>query len=484
MTKTRIFTVLRSGVIQLIRKSTKSNPGLCLLLCGQGATIRRALLVLIAALLAANPVPVSAATPDPVLEWIGVMNTVVLAAGTAPNVTSRVVALISASVFDAVNGIAPRFRPLQVRPDAPHHASQSAAAIQASYAILLNLYPGQSEMLTTRYNAALAALALTENANSIAAGVVWGQTVADAIWTSRLTDGFTPPPPPFLGAPVVGAWRPTPPANASGATPQIAAMTPWVLRRPSQFRLPPPLALTRPEYAADLNEVKVMGSLSGSMRTPDQSELALFWALNTPLAGNRIAAQISAERGLTLTENAHLFALLNLTLSDALIACWDSKYRYVFWRPITAGADTLTMIGSMRGPDLAGTYTDTLGDAGTWTAVAAGTFSGSYSGTFNSTSNPLPIAPTFLMTLGQDARFNLTGTVTIMNSPCISSLTFLGQAIGGAFSLTDKASGAVIIGVPNGNGFNFHYNFAPTAARCAGDFGLGTVSNTSGPFDY
>jgi len=300
------------------------------------------MLMLILALLAASPLPVSSATPDPVLEWIDVMNTTVIAGGTAPNVTSRIVALVSASVFDAVNGIEPRFRQLQVRPDAPHHASQRAAAIQAAYAILLNLYPAQSGMLTTRRNASLTALALTEKAESIAAGVAWGQTVADAVWTSRLTDGFAPTPPPFIGVQgvvgtlAVGAWRPTPLANASGATPQIATMTPWVLTRPSQFRLPPPLALNSSEYAADLNEVKVMGTLSGSMRTPDQSELALFWALNTPLAWNRIAAQISAGRGLTLTENAHLFALLNLSLSDSLIACWDSKYRYVFWRPITA----------------------------------------------------------------------------------------------------------------------------------------------------
>jgi hypothetical protein len=282
---------------------------------------------------------VLAATTDPVLQWIDVMNTTVLTAGTAPNVTSRIVALVSASVFDAVNGIEPRFRPLLVRPDAPHQASQSAAAIQAAYAILLHLYPAQSGMLTIRLNASLAA---TEKAEAIAAGVAWGQTVADAVWASRLTDGFAPSSPPFIGVqgvvgtPAIGAWRPTPPANASGATPQIATMTPWVLRRPSQFRLPPPLALTSQEYAADLNEVKMMGTLSGSMRTQDQSELALFWALNTPLAWNRIAAQISAGRGLTLTENAHLFALLNLTLSDALIACWDVKYRYVFWRPITA----------------------------------------------------------------------------------------------------------------------------------------------------
>lgn len=297
-----------------------------------GTTIRSAMLVLLVVLLATNPVTVSAAAPDPVLEWIGVMNDTVLTAGTAPNVTSRVVALVSASVFDAVNGIDPRFRPLLVKPNAPHNASQRAAAIQAAYTILFNLYP--SGTLTARRDASLAALASTEKPEVIAAGVAWGQTVADAVWTARLTDGFAPPPPPFLGAPNVGVWRPTPPANASGATPQIATMTPWVLTRPSQFRLPPPLSLTSQEYADDLNEVRQNGSLS-SVGTP-HAETALFWALNTPLAWNRIASQLSAARGLTLTENAHLFALLNITLSDSLIACWDSKYRFVFWRPITA----------------------------------------------------------------------------------------------------------------------------------------------------
>ena len=338
MSKARNPIVLLLGVVCKIRKLPESTLGLVPLLGWRrtSATIRSGMLVLLAVLLATNPVTASAATPDPVLEWIDVMNSTVLTAGTAPNVTSRVVALVSASVFDAVNGIEPRFRPLLVRPEAPHHASQRAAAIQAAYAMLLNLYPAQSGMLATRRNASLTALALTEKAESIAAGVAWGQTVAGAIWTSRLTDGFAPPPPPFLGAPNVGVWRPTPPANASGATPQIATMTPWVLTRPSQFRLQPPLALSSQEYAADLNEVKVMGTLSGSMRTPDQSELALFWALNTPLAWDRIAAQLSSGRGLTLTENAHLFALLNISLSDSLIACWDSKYRFVFWRPITA----------------------------------------------------------------------------------------------------------------------------------------------------
>lgn len=134
----------------------------------------------------------------------------------------------------------------------------------------------------------------------------------------------------------VGAWRPTPLLNAPGAGPQFATMTPWVLLRPSQFRLPPPLALTSPEYAAEYNELKTMGSFSGSSRSADQSELALFWAGNTPLYWNRIASQIAAEQSLSLSQNAHLFALLNVTMADAAIACWDGKYRYVFWRPITA----------------------------------------------------------------------------------------------------------------------------------------------------
>jgi hypothetical protein len=119
-------------------------------------------------------------------------------------------------------------------------------------------------------------------------------------------------------------------------------MTPWVLTRPSQFRLPPPPALDSQDYANDLDELFKMGVYSGSGRNQDQSDLALFWAGNTPLYWNRIAAQLSMERGLSFNENAHLFALLNVSMADAGIACWDSKYRYVFWRPISAIRDGFT----------------------------------------------------------------------------------------------------------------------------------------------
>ena len=123
-----------------------------------------------------------AATPDLVLQWIGIMNDTALAGGTSPFFTSRIAAMVSASVFDSVNGIDPRFHSLRVRPDAPRDGSQRAAAVQAAYVILADAYPAQSATLTAQRNASLGTLALTENAKSIAAGAAWGQTVADAIW--------------------------------------------------------------------------------------------------------------------------------------------------------------------------------------------------------------------------------------------------------------------------------------------------------------
>jgi hypothetical protein len=168
--------------------------------------------------------------------------------------------------------------------------------------------------------------------------------------------------------------------------------------------------------------------------------------------------------------------------------------------PSMAGADTITMVGVATRTDLAGTYTDSLGDAGTWTASAAvhpfgpppGVYD--YSGTFNSTSNPLLIAPSIFIELGRDASSNassdLTGRATIMNSPCISSLTLSGQSIGDAFSVSDAASKVLIIALPaqptlaTGNSFTFSYKFEPTAANCAGDFGRGVVTIKPSPFDY
>jgi hypothetical protein len=164
--------------------------------------------------------------------------------------------------------------------------------------------------------------------------------------------------------------------------------------------------------------------------------------------------------------------------------------------PNSAGVDTITMVGIATGTNLAGNYTDSLGDIGTWTASAPihpfGPSPGvyDYSGTFNSTANPLLIPPTIFIELGQDTISNLTGKATITNLPCISSLTLSGHAIGDAFIVNDAQSNARIIAlptqptVPTGDSFAFSYKFEPSAASCAGGVGRGIVTLNSSPWDY
>ena len=293
-------------------------------------------------LMMASFLPARASASDPVLDWIAVMNDAVLTAGTNGIYTSRNVGLVGAAIFDAVNGIEKRYQPLVVGKYTGPHASSRAAAVQAAYAMLLKLYSTQSSALYNHRTSSLAEISSGPGADTekeIAAGIAYGQFVADTIYMIRSSDGFAPdPPPPFAGIDRVGFWRPTAP-NAFAAGPQFATMTPWVLIRGSQFRLPPPPALGSPDYIADYNETKATGR--GPAPTPPtplnaMQTVARFWAGNTSLFWNRIASQVAGSRNLSLVETAHLFGMLNVAMADAAIACWDGKFRYVFWRPVTA----------------------------------------------------------------------------------------------------------------------------------------------------
>jgi hypothetical protein len=272
---------------------------------------------------------------DVVTDWNQIMAETALATKTSGLVTSRVAAIVQVAVFDAVNGIERRYTPIHVKPDAPRGASRRAAAIQAAYATLVALYPSQKDALDSQRQASLDGIA-DDDSISISRGITWGQAVADAVIAWRNTDGFTPPPPSFLGGDAVGEWRPTPPGFLPGLGPQFATMTPWVLMAPWQFRPPGPAHLAGDQYAADFNEVKAIGSLTSATRTAFQTEVAKFWNGNTPLFWNRIALTMVVEKDTNLSQNARLFALLNIAMADAAIACWDAKYHYVFWRPITA----------------------------------------------------------------------------------------------------------------------------------------------------
>jgi hypothetical protein len=288
---------------------------------------------------------------DEIANWNQMLFRAGLVGGTSPLVITRSAAIVHAAVFDSVNGIERRYTPIHVLPAAPAGASRNAAAAQAAYATLVALYPAQKSTLDARLAVSLTSIGAREKKAAIASGTAWGQDVADAILAWRSTDAFAPPPPPFLGGNGVGTWRSTPPGFAPGAGPQFAYMTPWVIGAPAQFRPAGPPALTSARYAADFNETKTLGSSSSSTRTPDQTIFAWFWASSTAsYLWNHVALGLidgthresgsesewrDRQRFSTL-ETARLLAQLNLAIADAAISCWDAKYTFVFWRPVTA----------------------------------------------------------------------------------------------------------------------------------------------------
>jgi len=128
--------------------------------------------------------------------------------------------------------------------------------------------------------------------------------------------------------------------------PQFVFMTPWVIQTDSQFRPGGPPALSSAQYARDLNETKIMGSYSSTARTADQTIYSLFWVVSSTYAFNGAAVSLIEDRDReevsgrdhddTLLENARLLAALDVAMADAAIGCWDAKFFYHFWRPITA----------------------------------------------------------------------------------------------------------------------------------------------------
>jgi hypothetical protein len=280
------------------------------------------------------------ACADEVLDWNAVALRAI-AVGAQPGfLHQRTLASVHVAIFDAVNGIERRFTPIHVEREAPRGASRRAAAAQAAYTTLVALFPAQAAAFAADLDASLsriAADAAVENSVSIARGRAWGETVANAIIAWRNADGLNPPAPPYLGdASTPGRWRPTPPAFAPGGAPTLATMTPFVMPTSSSFRSPGPPALNSLEYAADVNEVKLVGAQASAVRTADQTESARFWAGAAASVWNRAAATAARRRHTTLSANARLFALLNAAAADAIIASWDNKYFFEFWRPITA----------------------------------------------------------------------------------------------------------------------------------------------------
>jgi len=277
------------------------------------------------------------ANGDVVTDWNDAALDAIRTGNTAPPVASRSLAILHVSIYDAVNGIARTYEPYLVQSEASSSASREAAASAAAHDALVNLFPANASTFDALHAAILTAI---PNGPQKTAGIVWGEFVAGQILAARANDGWnaTVPPPGGSGP---GVWVPTPPAFLPYALPQWGFVVPFGMSSSSQFRPPGPPSLDSQQYAADYDEVKELGAAVGSTRTAEQTEIALFWAdgagTETPPGHwNSIAQIIADAQGNTLEQNARLFALLNIAMTDAAICAWDAKYEFHFWRPVTA----------------------------------------------------------------------------------------------------------------------------------------------------
>jgi hypothetical protein len=272
--------------------------------------------------------------PDMVLEWnANAAAAIVGVAGLRPERGLIRLAMVHIAIYDAVNAIdGYPFQPYGVHPTVISPASADAATATAAHDMLVALFPAQQADLDTKYALSLSTIPDgPEKTNGIAVG----QQTAAGILALRVNDGrdATVAYSPGSGP---GVWAPTPPGFLAAAAPEAAHVQPFALNSPSQFRAEPPPLLTSDTWARDYNEVKRLGVATGSARTPEQTDIGRFWADQPILQWNRAWRNISLMQGLSLEENARFFAMLATATADAIIACWDSKYTYNFWRPVTA----------------------------------------------------------------------------------------------------------------------------------------------------
>src|SRR6266480_3684445 len=264
----------------------------------------------------------------------------VIAAALVALVSPLSFAMVQAAVYDAVNAIDRTHQPYLPEPPSNPTDSKEAAAATAAFRVLVGfpnlpgLFPAQLPTLQPQYDAYIAGLP-DNPPGSRANGVAIGEATARTMLTDRQNDGrFGPSPTPYPAAP--GIWRPTPPNFANDPAPWIGNVRPFLVPSAEMLRTDGPNALTSAEYAEDFNEVKELGSLTSITRTPDQTDAAIFWQDQAMALWNRTFCTLAANQNLNIVDSARLFAMENLAAADALVGCWNDKYYYWFWRPITA----------------------------------------------------------------------------------------------------------------------------------------------------
>jgi hypothetical protein len=237
-------------------------------------------------------------------------------------------AIVQVAVFEAVNSIEPHYAPYMQKVGAPAGASIAAGVAAANRATLLELMPGEKAAIEAAYQSAMATIS---DDVAKADGVAVGEKAAAMILARAAKDGANAPET-YQPYTTPGRYVPT----TIPLFTQWAKRTPWILERPSQFRPGPPPGLESEAWERDFKEIKMLGGKNSTVRTAEQTDIARFWEETRPLVYHPVIRSVASTPGRTVAQNARLYAAASMAIDDALIAVFDAKYAYNFWRPITA----------------------------------------------------------------------------------------------------------------------------------------------------
>jgi membrane-associated phospholipid phosphatase len=292
-----------------------------------------------------KPPETSAQSVNQVIQWNKILLAIVRTPGVQPATVhpTRSFAMMHAAVYDAVNGIDRTHAPYLVKVSGvPKHTSQEAAAAGAAHEVLAALYPTLKAALDTYLQQSLADIG---SGREVSDGLRVGEDVGDRIVALRSNDGSDAPPVLYVFGTAPGDYQSTPPNFPK--QPQFTSwshVTPFALQRADQFRPEAPPTLDSDAYADDFNKTKSLGIANSTAATADQALTGRFWNGAIQNYWNEITQTAAIDFGLTTAQSARLFALLNLSFADSVIAFYDAKYTYNFWRPVTAIQNASTAI--------------------------------------------------------------------------------------------------------------------------------------------
>ena len=269
-----------------------------------------------------------AAHADVIMDWNAKADAIAAEKQVLPAQQSRAMSMLHIAMFEAVNAIERRYAPYKLTLSADRSTSKEAAAAAAAYDVLLAIYPDQKAALDTARTASLSGIPETEGKSS---GIALGKKAAEGVIAFRASDGidaqerYRPSTKPGVYVPTIVPLFST-----------IGATTPWVMTAGSQFRPGPPPALDSERWTRDVNEIREIGARNSTVRTAEQTTIGRFWFLVGPRSYNPIVRQAAMAKKMDVVDCARLFALTSIAGFDAIVAVFDAKYQYNFWRPVTA----------------------------------------------------------------------------------------------------------------------------------------------------